>query len=184
MYKSNKLHGLSEKEVKESREKYGENSLTKKKRKGFVRSFLESFGDPIIKVLLTALAINTIFLFNSADWFESVGIATAILLATLISTISEYGNEAAFEKLQEEASRINSRVQRKNGLVQIPMSEIVVGDLVLLQSGDKVPADGIIIQGQVDVDQSSLNGESKEAKKTAPENGEFIANVRGPRACT
>lgn len=165
MYKSNKFHGLTEKEVKESREKYGENSLTKKKRKGFIRSFLESFGDPIIKVLLTALAINTIFLFNSADWFESVGIAVAILLATLISTISEYGNEAAFEKLQEEASRINSRVQRKNGLVQIPMSEIVVGDLVLLQSGDKVPADGIIVQGQVDVDQSSLNGESKEAKK-------------------
>ena len=157
--------GLTEQEVKDSRSKYGRNSLTKKKKKGFLRRFIESFGDPIIRILLIALGINTIFLFNNSDWFESVGIAVAIFLATFIATLSEYGNESAFEKLQEEASRIKCRVKRANGLTQIPIEEIVVGDIVLLQSGDKVPADGTIIEGHLDVDQSSLNGESKEVKK-------------------
>lgn len=160
-----RFKGLNEEEVIESRNKYGRNCLTKKKKDGFFKRFLESFGDPVIKVLLIALAINTIFLFNHSDWFESVGIAISIFLATVISTLSEYGNEAAFEKLQEEASRINSRVKRVNEITQISMKDIVVGDIILLQSGDKIPADGIIIDGELDVDQSSLNGESKEAKK-------------------
>lgn len=157
--------GLTEIEVSRSRETYGENQLSKQKRKGFFKSFLESFGDPMIKVLLIALAINLLFLFQNANWFESIGIAVAILLATFVSTLSEYGSESAFEKLQEEAARINCRVRRAEGLVEIPMSDIVVGDCVLLQSGDRVPADGVMVQGQLDVDQSALNGESKEAQK-------------------
>ena len=106
--------GLTEQEVKDSRSKYGRNSLTKKKKKGFLRRFIESFGDPIIRILLIALGINTIFLFNNSDWFESVGIAVAIFLATFIATLSEYGNESAFEKLQEEASKMKCRVKRAN----------------------------------------------------------------------
>jgi calcium-translocating P-type ATPase len=157
--------GLTEKEVRQSREKYGENCLKKKKQKSFLRSFLESFGDPMIKILLIALAINIIFLFRQANWFESIGIVVAILLATLVSTISEYGSESAFEKLQEEASRINCRVKRREGLKEIPVAQVVVGDIVLLQPGDRVPADGVLISGGLDIDQSSLNGESKEAVK-------------------
>lgn len=159
------LTGLTEGEVRISRGKYGENRISKKKRKGFWRSFLESFGDPIIKILLAALAVNIIFLFKDANWFESVGIALAILLATLVSTLSEYGSESAFEKLQEEAAKIRCRVQRSGGLKELPVEEIVVGDLVLLQPGDRIPADGRIIRGHLNVDQSTLNGESKEAKK-------------------
>lgn len=156
---------LSQEEIEQSREEYGENRLSKKKRKGFFKSFLESFGDPMIKVLLIALAVNVIFLFHQSSWFESVGIAIAILLATLVSTLSEYGSESAFEKLQQDAARINCRVHRYDGLKEIPIDEIVVGDVILLQSGDRIPADGIIINGTIDVDQSSLNGESKEARK-------------------
>lgn len=159
------LFGLTEEEVRQNRSNYGENRLSKQKRKGFFMSFLESFGDPMIKVLLIALAINIIFLFKNANWFESVGIAAAILLATLVSTISEYGSESAFERLQEEVSKVNCRVRRAKGLVEIPMTEIVVGDIVLLQAGDRIPADGIILDGALEVDQSSLNGESKEARK-------------------
>jgi len=161
----NKIEGLTEKEVKESREKHGRNILTKKKKKGFLIRFIESFADPIIKILLIALGINTIFLFNNSDWFESIGIAVAIFLATFIATLSEYGNESAFQKLQEEAAKISCRVKRRGGIIEIPVEEIVVGDIVLLQSGDKIPADGVIIEGQIDVDQASLNGESKESKK-------------------
>ena len=160
-----KVKGLTEKEVKQSREKYGENRISKQKRKGFFLSFIESFGDPMIKILLIALAINIIFLFHQSSWFESVGIAVAILLATFVSTLSEYGSESAFEKLQEEAARIVCKVQRADGLSQIPINQIVVGDIILLQAGDRVPADGAIIDGNLDLDQSSLNGESKEAKK-------------------
>lgn len=157
--------GLTGDEVKQAREKYGENRISKRKRKGFIMSFLESFGDPVIKILLIALAINIIFLFKETSWLETVGIGVSILLATLVSTISEYGSESAFERLQEEASRINCRVQRADGLKQIPFTEIVVGDIILLQPGDRVPADGIIIDGSLKLDQSTLNGESKEAKK-------------------
>lgn len=159
------ITGLTGDEVKKAREKYGENRISKKKRKGFFHSFLESFGDPVIKILLIALAINIIFLFKETSWLETVGIGVSILLATLVSTISEYGSESAFERLQEEASRINCRVQRADGLKQIPITEIVVGDIILLQPGDRVPADGIIIDGTLNLDQSTLNGESKEAKK-------------------
>lgn len=157
--------GLTEREVKKSREQYGENRIKRKERKGFFRSFLESFGDPMIKILLIALAINVIFLFQESNWFESIGIAVAILLATLVSTLSEYGSESAFERLQEEAARTQCRVQRQEGLQEIPVDQVVVGDIILLQAGDRIPADGILIDGKLDVDQSTLNGESKEAAK-------------------
>ena len=102
--------GLDSRGVEASREKYGSNQLTQKKRKGFFRQFLESFGDPIIKILLIALAINVIFLFRDADWFEAAGIAIAVFLATFVSTLSEYGSESAFIKLQEDAEKTMCRV--------------------------------------------------------------------------
>lgn len=161
----NRNHGLTDDEVRQARNKYGENRISRKKKKGFLLSFLESFADPMIKILLIALVINVIFLIHESSWFETIGIAIAILLATFVSTLSEYGSESAFEKLQEEAARIECRVYRANGLKQIPVNEIVVNDIVLLQSGDRVPADGIMIEGNLEVDQSSLNGESKEVTK-------------------
>ncbi|WP_099468614.1 calcium-translocating P-type ATPase, PMCA-type [Konateibacter massiliensis] len=162
----NGKRGLTDDEVRQARNKYGENLISRKKKKGFLLSFLESFGDPIIKILLIALVINIIFLFHESSWFETIGIAIAILLATFVSTLSEYGSESAFEKLQEEAARIECRVYRADGLIQIPVNEIVVGDNILLQSGDRIPADGLIMEGNIDVDQSSLNGESKEVTKS------------------
>lgn len=157
--------GLDSREVEESRSKYGSNQLTQKKRKGFFRQFLESFGDPIIKILLIALAINVIFLFRDADWFEAVGIAIAVFLATFVSTLSEYGSESAFIKLQEDAEKIMCRVKRAGNVLSLPVADVVVDDIVLLQAGERVPADGIVRSGEIHVDQSALNGESKEAVK-------------------
>ena len=157
--------GLSEKEVHQSRERYGSNSLTHKNSQGFWKHFVSNFGDPIIKVLLAALAINVVFLFRSHDWFESIGIAVAVLLATLVSTLSEYGSESAFKKLQEESAAIQCRVKRNGQLCVVTIDDLVVGDLVLLQSGETIPADGNLIRGELTVDQSALNGESKETKK-------------------
>ncbi|MCL1901871.1 MAG: HAD-IC family P-type ATPase, partial [Firmicutes bacterium] len=163
--KENIVTGLSKEQVIKAREQFGQNLLTKKKRKKFFFSLLENFGDPMIKVLLIALAINIIFLFGNSNWFESLGIAVAVLIAVIVTTVSEYGSEAAFNKLQEAAMNIRCRVIRDGQAVELPINEIVVGDIVLLSGGDRVPADGIIISGKLEVDQSALNGESKEAIK-------------------
>lgn len=157
--------GLNNEEVLASRKKYGTNVITSKKKNSFFKLFIETLADPIIKILLIALAIKTIFLFHDFDWFETIGIVVAILVASLISSISEYGSESAFERLQEESSKINCKVKRENKILEIPIDEIVVNDIVILQSGDRIPADGIIISGEIEVDESSLNGESIEVTK-------------------
>ena len=152
-------------EVEASRRAHGANQVTRQARNSFARQFLASFGDPIIKILLIVLAINVIFLFRNFNWFEVAGIAFAIFLATFVSTLSEYGSETAFLRLQEEAEKVSCRVRRQEGVLEAPVADLVVGDLVLLQAGDRVPADGILISGNLLVDQSALNGESREASK-------------------
>lgn len=167
--------GLSDREAEISRKKYGDNRLTKGKKRGFFHQFLANFGDPIIKVLLAALAVNVVFLFQKQDWYETIGIAIAILLATLVSTVSEYGSEAAFEKLQESADSSSCRVVRNGFPCEMRLEDLVVGDIVLLQAGELIPADGILLQGSLRVDQSALNGESTEAVKR-PANDNSISD--------
>lgn len=167
------INGLSFSEVEISRKKHGSNELTKRKRKNFLLKYLSAFGDPIIKILLIALGVNIIFLFKHTSWFESAGIALAVLIATLVSTLSEHASESAFTKLQEEAEEIKSRVKRNGKLYLLPATELVVGDVVLLQSGEKVPGDGHIVWGELLVDQSALNGESKETRKVYDSSSTF-----------
>ncbi len=158
-------NGLTEKEVEKNRKQYGANTITKIKQKGFIGLMIESLGDPIIKILLIALAIKIVFLFKDFDWFETLGILIAIFLSSFISTISEYGSEEAFKNLQEESKKIYVKVMRNNKVVEVPLEDIVVNDLVLLSPGDAVPADGYLIKGNIRVDESKLNGESKEINK-------------------
>ncbi|MDR0526031.1 MAG: calcium-translocating P-type ATPase, PMCA-type [Spirochaetaceae bacterium] len=166
--------GLTDAEVAASKEKYGTNRLTEQKTEGFWEKLKDNFGDPMIKILCVALAVNVVLVIGSYTgwiegemaWYEPVGIAAAILLATLVSTFSEYRNENAFQKLQEEASKILCKIYRNGKIIEIPIDDIVTGDAILLQSGDKIPADGVIIDGAIKADQSVLNGESKEASKT------------------
>ena len=161
------IKGLTEAEVRAAREQYGSNALTEQASETFWEKFKGNFDDPIIKILCVALIIDVIFvLMGQTEWYEAVGIAIAVLLATFVSTYSEYQNETAFRKLQEEASMIRCKVYRESKLVEIPIDDIVVGDYVLVQTGDKVPADGILVGGTIRVDQSVLNGEAKEAEKT------------------
>lgn len=161
----NKNSGLNTNEVNANRKKYGSNIISEKKQDSFFKLLLESLGDPIIKILLIALAIKTIFLFKDFDWFETIGIVVAIFLASFISTISEYGSEQAFAKLQEESSKIKIKVRRNFKTQEVPIDEIVKEDIVILETGDKIPADGYLIEGELSVDESSLNGETKENHK-------------------
>lgn len=164
------LKGLTDEEVLQNRHKYGNNSLKEIKSNSFWHLFIESLGDPMIKILLIALIIKIVFLIKDFDWYETIGILIAILITSFISSISEYGSEKAFKSLQEEASKIKSKVMRNGKIILIPIEEIVNEDIVILESGDKVPADGIIIEGEIAVDESTLNGESKEKEKIAIEN--------------
>ena len=159
--------GLTDNEVIESRKKYGNNSIPKKKHDSFIKLLIGTLGDPIIKILLIALAVKVLFLFKNFNWYETIGIVISILLASFISSISEYGSASAFEKLQEEILLTKSKVIRNNKEIEIPTEEIVVNDIVSLSSGDRIPADGIVVKGSLIVDESSLNGETKEVYKEA-----------------
>ena len=160
-------NGLTNDEVIKNRKKYGNNSLTKKNNDTFFKLLLETLSDPIIKILLIALGIKTIFLIKDFDWYETVGIVIAIMVASLISSISEYGSMRAFNKLTEETSLIKVRAKRDNKVIEIPINDVVYNDIILLGEGDKVPADGIIVSGTIAVDESMLDGEAKEKYKKA-----------------
>lgn len=174
MYNTN---GLNDNEVKESRKKYGNNEISGKNRNTFFSLFIETLGDPIIKILLIALAVKTIFLFKDFDYFETIGIVIAILVAAFISSISEYGSNKAFARMQEESSKIKVIVKRNNKEKEISIDEVVVGDLVILNSGDRVPADGVLVNGILEVNESSLNGEAAGVNKKKVDNFNSILDI-------
>ncbi len=157
--------GLSRSEVEASRRQHGANRFTGRRRRGFWRQYLDSFADPIIRILLAALVLNVLVSLREGTWVEPLGIAAAVFLSTFVSTLSEYGSERAFARLQQEADALTCRVRRREGIRVLPIGEVVVGDLVLLQAGEKIPADGLLISGSLHVDQSPLNGESAEVEK-------------------
>ena len=167
-----KKTGLTSEEAARSREKFGNNALSKPPRQTFSEKLLDNFRDPIIRILMVALLVNIVFVYmGQADWLETAGIFVAILLAAFVSTWSEYNNENAFQKLQEEAGRIICKVWRDGQPVALRIDDIVIGDAVQLESGDKVPVDGILLDGSLKLDQAALNGESEEAEKDPAPSG-------------
>ncbi len=160
-------NGLSDEQVLSSRRAHGENKITRQKGKSFLRHFLSNLNDPVIRILLCALVVNILLLFHDADWMETLGIGLAVFLATLISTLSEYRSQKAFGKLFEETDRDRFRVRRAGAVRQIPLCELVVGDVVLLSAGEQIPADGYLLSGKIKSDQSTLTGESREVTKHA-----------------
>ncbi len=163
--------GLDEGQVAASRAKYGSNVFAAGRRRSFWRLFFSNLGDPVIKVLLFALVLHVVLLFRDPDWIETAGIACSVVLATVISTLSEYKGERAFSRLQESCGVSRCRVRRRR-VCEIDATEIVVGDVVLLGAGEKIPADGMIIWGEVTVNQSALTGESRELAKRVAREGE------------
>ncbi|MCC5928131.1 MAG: calcium-translocating P-type ATPase, PMCA-type [Cyclobacteriaceae bacterium] len=160
------FEGLSSQQAESQRKIYGSNEISAQKKEGFFDKLITNFKDPIIIILCIALLILVVLsFFGVTEWYEAMAIGVAVLLATLVSTYSEFKNESSFQKLQEEASRITCNVFRNGHLVRLPIGEMVVSDIVLLQLGDKVPADGIIIHGEVKVNQASLTGESESVTK-------------------
>ena len=165
------MNGLTNKEVIQSRNKYGSNTLTKVKKRTLISLIFESLSDPIIKILIIVLVFKIVFLFRNNDYFETIGILIAIILASTIGSFAEYGSEEAFNRLEEEASRTKCNVIRNGKVVNIPVTEIVVGDIVLISSGDAIPADGYILEGHLNINEASINGETKDKEKFK---GEYV----------
>ncbi len=164
--------GLLPNEVAENKKRFGKNTLTQKPRKTFFLQFLSAFNDPIIKILIIALVLNIIITFENANFYEPMGIALSLFLATFVQALSEYGSESAFLKMQERGDDAEFLVLRGKSTQTVDIDDIVVGDLVILSAGQKVPADGVITEGSVRVDMSQLNGESaeKQRQKSPPSN--------------
>lgn len=170
------MKGLSDSEVSESKSKYGTNELAKKETESLWSMFIGAFDDIWIKVLCAALILKVVIavlgafvpaLAGENDVVEIISIILAIGLATGFSTLSEYRNTSRSEALQEEYSKTFAKVIRNGKLINILTSEIVKGDVILVQAGDKVPVDGLVFEGNIKVSQAALNGESRDESKTA-----------------
>jgi len=170
------MKGLSDSEVSVSKSKYGTNELAKKETESLWSMFIGAFDDIWIKVLCAALILKVVIavlgafvpaLAGENDVVEIISIILAIGLATGFSTLSEYRNTSRSEALQEEYSKTFAKVIRNGKLINILTSEIVKGDVILVQAGDKVPVDGLVFEGNIKVSQAALNGESRDESKTA-----------------
>lgn len=173
------MRGLSDSQVNKSKQDFGTNALAKKETESLWSMFIGAFDDIWIKVLCAALVMNIVIsvigvfvpaLAGENDVVEIISIVLAIALATGFSTLSEYRNSSRSEALQEEYNKTYAKVMRNGKLVNILTSEIVKGDTILVQAGDKVPTDGVLFEGHIKVSQAALNGESRDENKTAADN--------------
>ena len=175
------LDGLTDAQVSESRDRYGENVLTPPKKTSLWKLYLEKYNDPIIKILLVAACVSLLLAFIENDFIETIGIFIAIVLATTVGFWFERDAAKKFELLTAMNDEQLVKV-RRNGMVQeIKRKEVVVGDIVLLQVGDEVPADAELLRAvNLQVDESSLTGEplaTKSADALDEGEGAYAANV-------
>lgn len=190
--KTELMKGLSDSQVTESKAKHGTNALAKKETESLWSMFIGAFDDIWIKVLCGALILKIALavlghfvpaLNGGNDVVEIISIVMAIILATGFSTLSEYRNTSRSEALQEEYNKTFAKVIRNGKLISIPTSEIVKGDTVLVQAGDKVPVDGLLFEGAVKVSQAALNGESRDESKKATSSMEEADSTDYSSAC-
>lgn len=178
--------GLGAEEVEASRARHGENVLPRKRGKSFAARFFENLGDPVIKILLFALAVNIVLVIRGGDVAESIGIGVSVFLAAFISALSETGGENAARKLLGACEAGRCLVRREGEIRQIETREIVVGDIVLVRAGESIAADGYVISGELLVDQSAITGESRERRKRKSRSREISPECEGAllRGCT
>lgn len=174
--------GLTDEQVLASRARYGSNEIPDSRPKTFWEEFRETFKDPMIKILLfIAVLMIVMYFFGYSEIYEPMGTIAAILIVAYVSAKTGVASDLKFRELKEEAKKSEiSKVYRSGSVCVLPNAEIVVGDKVLLQSGDRVPADGVLADGFLRVDNSVLNGEAEECAKTAaPLGGRLPEQITG-----
>ena len=152
--------GLTDDEVLQSREKNGINLLTPPKRPSLWKLYLEKFEDPVVRVLLVAAAFSLIISIIENEYAETIGIIAAILLATGIGFFFEYDASKKFDLLNAVNEETLVKVVRNGRVQEIPRKDIVVGDIVILETGEEIPADGELLEAiSLQVNESNLTGE-------------------------
>ncbi len=162
------LHGLNDLEVKKSREAYGSNEIPDSEPTTFWKEFKETFKDPMIRVLLAISALMIVMFFlGYAEIFEPAGTLVAILIVATVTAKTGVASDTKYRDLKHSVKEEEIKVYRNGNICNTGINQIVTGDLVLLQAGDKIPADGILITGHLNVNNAALNGEAEECPKTA-----------------
>lgn len=171
--------GLSDAKVEASRKKHGENILTPPPRKPLWKLFLEKFKDPIIQILLVAATLSLIIAIIHNEYAETIGIFVAIFLATGVGFWFEMDANKKFELLNQVNDDVLIKVMRNGSVHEIPKKDIVVGDIIILETGEEVPADGELVEAiSLQVNESTLTGEPVIDKTTVPE--EFDSEATYP----
>lgn len=161
------LHGLNDLEVKKSREAYGSNEIPDSEPTTFWKEFKETFKDPMIRVLLAISALMIVMFFlGYAEIFEPAGTLVAILIVATVTAKTGVASDTKYRNLKHSVKEEEIKVYRNGNICNTGINQIVTGDLVLLQAGDKIPADGILITGHLNVNNAALNGEAEECPKT------------------
>lgn len=167
-----KLNGLSGEEVADSRGKYGMNEIEEAPPETFLQKAIGSLKDPMLILLMVIAGIMIVMhIFGLAEIYEPIGTIVAILIVACVTAKNEMASDAKYRALKESTKAEPIRVVRGGKIEVIDISEVVVGDIVNIQTGNAIPADGILIQGKLSVNNSSLNGETRECIKEA--NPEF-----------
>ena len=162
-----KFKGLTDKEVELSRQNHGSNKIPDSEPTTLWEDFKETFSDPMIKILLVIAALMIVmFFFGYADIYEPLGTIVAVLIVAFVSAKTGVASDTKYRELKDNTKKDQCKVYRNGAIEVIDVDDVVVSDKVLLQSGDKIPADGILISGSLRVDNSALNGEAEECKKT------------------
>ncbi len=176
-----KYNGLTDKEVEASRAQHGSNVIPDSEPTTFWQEFKETFGDPMIKILLAIAALMIVmFFFGYADIYEPLGTIVAVLIVAFVSAKTGVASDTKYRQLKDSTKKDQCKVHRNGVVTVIDVDDVVVGDKVLLQSGDKIPADGVLVSGSLRVDNSALNGEAEECKKkAAPESFQLADDITG-----
>lgn len=172
-----KFNGLTDKEVEQSRQQNGSNVIPDSEPTTFWQEFKETFSDPMIRILLAIAALMIVmFFFGYAEIYEPLGTIVAVIIVAFVSAKTGVASDTKYRELKDNTEKDKCKVHRNGVITIIEVDDVVVGDKVLLQSGDKIPADGILVDGSLRVDNSALNGEAEECKKTAAEEGFQLAD--------
>ena len=166
------FNGLSDQEALKSREQHGSNVIPDSEPTTFWAEFKETFGDPMIRILLAiAVLMIVMWALGYADIYEPVGTIVAVLIVAFVSAKTGVASDTKYRELKDSAKKDQCKVYRNGVISVIDVDDVVVGDKVLLQPGDKIPADGVLVHGSLKVDNSALNGEAEECSKAAAAEG-------------
>lgn len=156
----NKRIGLTDEQVKQSREQHGKNVLTPPQRTSLWKLYLDKYRDPIIQILLVAAFVSLILAFIEKNFMEAIGIFVAVFLATTVGFYFERDAAKKFNLLTALSEEQPVKVRRNGKVMEIPRHDVVVGDVVLVEVGDEVPADGeLIVCNDLQINESTLTGE-------------------------